>query len=1092
MRCPNCQSENPENARFCIECGAAFERRCLKCGLVNPPRAKFCSRCGFSFTELAAAQIANDSTHNVGTNYETLESRGSRDGERRHLTVLFCDLVGSTAISAQLDPEEWRETVAGYHRAAAEAITSFDGHVAKYLGDGVMAYFGWPVAHDNDAERAARAGLGILDAIAKLNEQPGYVKLSTRVGIDSGTVVIARGAGHEAEVFGDPPNIAARVQEAAAPGTVAISDATHRLVSGLFAVEDLGARQLKGIEQPLQLYRIIRPSGVRGRFQAAAAAGGLTMFVGREDELRSLMSRWERALHGEGQVALISGEAGIGKSRLLQHFHEQIAGTPHTWIEAGAGAFYQNTPFYPIREMLRQFLGDAPDQIAQLEPRLLAAGLKPSEAIPLIAPLLNLALPPEYPPSTLSPDQQRRRLLATLVEWVLGAARTQPLVMAIEDLHWVDPSTLEVIQLLVEQGAAAQLLLLYTARPEFRPLWLLRAHHTQITLNRLGVRGIRTIVAQVAASKALADETVAAVVERTGGVPLFVEELTRSLLESGSKGLTGREIPATLHDSLMARLDRLGPAKEVLQICAVIGSEFSYELLQAVHPIAEVNLQQALGRLTDAELLYVRGIAPDATYQFKHALIRDTAYEALLKSRRKELHLVVARAIDEKFPALKETHPEVIARHWTEAGEIESAIAEWSRAGKAAETRNAFKEALENYLQAVSLVTQLLESPARDLRELELIQSVVSTLYVTKGYAAPETLEATEYAATLAEKCGNLAQLVDVIASRGLTAFFSGDLTLAGALANRGLELARRDGSPINLRRLYTLLIVTRYWHGDLVGVDQHFTDGLPFFTDNVIWRDKLAAPIAAFAHASWSAWMLGRTGAARGRMAQMMSAADKNNPFEVAFARYFAAVLSLYLREYDRAKALAAQALELSENHRYPYIAAQSRCALGHALALVGQPPEGIGLIRDGIASLLDIGSRAGLGRSTTYLAVAQECSGANVDAFETIERALQTNPNEINYRPETLRLRGEIQTKLGRRELAEDDFREAVSLAQSMAAKAWELRATTSLARLLDRAGRRNEARAKLADIYGWFTEGFDTADLKDAKALLEELAG
>jgi predicted ATPase len=491
-----------------------------------------------------------------------------------------------------------------------------------------MALFGWPQAHENDAERAARAGLAILDAITKLNDQPGHAKLSVRVGIDSGPVVMGHGAGSEVDVFGDTSNIASRVEGEAAPGTVAISGATHRLLSGMFVVEDLGEQELKGIDQPVQLYRVIRPSGARGRFEAATAAGGLTPFVGREDELRTLTSRWQRALDGDGQVALIIGEAGMGKSRLVQRFREQIADTPHTWIGAGAGAFFQNTPFYPVVEMLRQFVGDTPvdQQLAQLESRLELAGLKPADAIPLIAPLLNLPLSDKYPPSTLSPEQQRRCLLATLVEWVLGSARAQPLVIATEDLHWVDPSTLELIQLLVEQGATARLLLLYTARPEFHAPWPMRTHHTQITLNRLTSSNVRTMVTQVAAKIALSDETIATVVERTGGVPLFVEELTRAVLESGDLKLTEREIPATLHDSLMSRLDRLGPAKEVIQVGAVIGSEFSYELLHAVHPIAGADLQRALHTLTDAELLYVRGIAPDATYQFKHALICEAAY----------------------------------------------------------------------------------------------------------------------------------------------------------------------------------------------------------------------------------------------------------------------------------------------------------------------------------------------------------------------------------------------------------------------------------------------------------------------------------
>jgi class 3 adenylate cyclase len=857
MRCSNCGSDNPAGKKFCSECGAGFSPGCPQCGAENAPAAKFCGDCGAELSSPVQPPVAEASP---------VQPREVA-GERRHLTVLFCDLVGSTGIAAQLDPEEWRETIAGYHRTAAEAIVRFDGYVAKYLGDGVMAYFGWPAAHDNDAERAARAGLAILDAISKLNEQPGHANLSARVGIDSGAVVVGAGAGQDAEVFGDAPNIASRVQAAAEPDTVAITDATHRLVSGLFVVADLGAQTLKGIERPLQLYRVIRPSGMRGRFEAAAAAGGLTQFVGREDELRSLMSRWEHVLDGEGQVALIIGEAGIGKSRLLQRFHEQIVGTPHTWIEAGAGAFFQNTPFYPVTEMLRQGLfaggNGPPDAIAQLAGVLTHVGLKPAEAIPLIAPLLDLALPAEYPPSTLSPEQQRRRLLATLVEWGLGLARAQPLVIAIEDLHWVDPSTLELIQLLVEQGATSRLLLLYTARPEFHAPWPLRAHHTQLTLNRLSARNVRTMVAQVAASKAMSDETVAAVVERTGGVPLFVEELTRAVLESGDAKLTRHEIPATLHDSLVARLDRLGPAKEVAQVASVIGREFSYELLHAVHPMAEKKaLQGALRRLTDAELLYIRGIAPDATYQFKHALIRDAAYEALLKSRRKELHLIVARAIDENFPTLKETHPEVLARHWKEAGEIESAIVAWTKAGKVAEARNAFREALTSYQQAMATLNLLSETPERDLRELELWRSVVPMLQITRWYAAPETIEATERAAVLAKKSGNLRQLADWVMSRGLATWNSGDLPAAGALADQALELALREGGASILGRAYMLQICTRYWRGDLAGAEEHFTAGLKFFDDPGFRRR--GAVVAAFAYASYNACALGRAEVAR------------------------------------------------------------------------------------------------------------------------------------------------------------------------------------------------------------------------------------
>jgi class 3 adenylate cyclase/tetratricopeptide (TPR) repeat protein len=1060
MRCPRCKAENAPAAKFCGECGAPFE-----------------SSIGTPVSETGSVQ------------------RADLSGERRHLTVLFCDLVGSTAIAAQLDPEEWRETVAGYHRAAAAAMTRFDGYVAKYLGDGVMAYFGWPAAHDNDAERAACAGLALIDAIAKLNEQPGHAKLTARVGIDSGLVVIGKGSGHEAEVFGDAPNIAARVQAAAEPSTVAISDATHRLVSGLFIVEDRGAQVLKGIERPTHLYRVLRPSGARGRFDVVTAAGGLTSFVGREDELRSLMNRWERALEGEGQIALVIGEAGIGKSRLVQRFREQIAGIPHTWVEAGAGAFFQNTPFYSVSEMLRQMLAGGgnsgpEDELAQLEPRLALAGLKAAEAIPLIAPLLNLPLPPEYQPSGLSPEQQRRRLLATLVEWVLGSARAQPLIIATEDLHWADPSTLELIQLLVEQGAGARLLLLYTARPEFHAPWPMRAHHTQINLNRLSSANVRTIVAQVAAKIALSEETVATVVERTGGVPLFVEELTRAVLESGDAKVSGREIPATLHDSLMARLDRLGTAKEVIQIGAVIGSEFSYELLHAVHPIAEEDLHAALRSLADAELLYVRGIAPDVTYQFKHALIRDAAYEALLKSRRKELHLMVARIIDKEFIGFKDSHPEVLAHHWTEAGEIETAIAQWSRAGAVAHGRNAFKEALENYRRALALLNLLPESTERDHRELEFMQPVVSMLYVTSGWAAAETNEASLRTAALAERSGNLKQFANWIGARAFTALISGDLLTSLALADKALELCLREGNATSKAYAYLQQTMSRFYLGDLEGAEKHFTIGLKFFDDAGFRRNKVGSPIAAFAHGSWIARTLGRADVARERLAQMMTAANADNPHDLAMAGDCASFLQSMLRDYEQAEASALLAVELSEKHQFPNEAALARCALGHARAGLGRTTEGIFLIRQGIAGKLEYGHRLEITRDLAFLTDAQASAGAVTDALETVEQALCANLEEIAYRPEALRLRGELRLRRGDAKQAEGDFREAIVIAQKMQAKAWELRATMILSRLLAKQGRRDQARAMLAEIYGWFTEGFDTPDLRDAKALLDEL--
>jgi len=1013
--------------------------------------------------------------------------------------VLFCDLVGSTAIATQLDPEEWRETVAGYHRIATEAITRFDGHVAKYLGDGVMAYFGWPEAHDNDAERAARGGLAILDAISDLNQQPAHAKLSARVGIDSGLVVIGKGAGQDADVFGDAPNIAARVEAAAEPGTVAITDATHRLVSGLFVVEDLGAQPLKGIERPVQLYRVIRPSGIRGRFEAAAAAGGLTPFVGREDELRSLTSRWERVLDGEGQVALIIGEAGIGKSRLLQRFHEQIVSTPHTWIEAAAGAFFQNTPFYPIAEMLRQFLSGVPSQghIAQLESRLTASGLKVVEAIPLIAPLLNLPLPPEYPPSSFSPEQQRRRLLATLVEWVLGSARVQPLIIATEDLHWADPSTLELIQLLVEQGATARLLLLYTARSEFRAPWPMRAHHTQITLNRLSGRDIRTMVGQVAAKKGLSDATIAALVARTGGVPLFVEELTRAVLESGDAKLTEREIPTTLHDSLMARLDRLGGAtKEVAQVAAVIGREFSYELLRAAHPLAEGDLQFALAKLAEAELLYTRGIAPDATYTFKHALIQDAAYEALLKTRRRELHRKVAQTITEEFVEVAEAHPEVLARHWTEAGAIEPAITGWQRAATRAFERRAYREAEMHYREAVGVLQALPESSKRDATELTLQVALGSVMELTHGFSATETTAVYSQARTVAERIGGIKSL-EVFTGLWAGANTRGEPKRALAFADQMLEIAQGLASRSAIVSAHYARGLVSHHLGNLEDARQHLLVAIDQYHEEDFVGAALDPGVRSLSWVGQVAWRLGHADWALRCVGDALSVAHRqNHPYNLVFAIFISSTVYSLRGDFERLREATDEAAGLSDGFEFPLWNPLCKVRSAWARAKMGDADGVADEIRKALAELDAMRFFNTRANMLGMLSEAQGLAGAIDDALITIDQALQTNLDESIYRPNLFRLRGELRIKSNfggstHLELAEHDFRKAIEIAKGMSAKSDELCATVSLAHLLAKRGRRDEARPMLAEIFNWFTEGFDTADLKDAKALLDELS-
>ena len=1112
MRCSKCNGDNREGRKFCSNCGAPLSFTCRKCGASNQPGEKFCGERGAVLTEANVVQPP--------------EARpvGAASGERRHLTVLFCDLVGSTEIAAQLDPEEWRELLSGYHRASAEAITHYDGHVANYLGDGVMAYFGWPEAHENDSERAARAGLAIVERVSKLAQDPTKPRISVRVGIDSGTVVIGAGASRDVEVFGETPNIAARVQSAAAPDSVLITAATHRLLSGLFVVDDAGSQQLKGIANPVELYRVLRATSVRGRL---ATARGLTPFVGREEELRLLLSRWERARGGEGQFVLVVGEAGIGKSRLVAEFHSRIRDNTHIWMETAGQQFFENTPFHAVSEMLSRWLElQAPggaqrsratsrakrseqtslrgahneeesatraleDHADRLERALASAGLKVNETAPLISDLLQLPVGERYPQLKLTPEEKRRRLLSALAAWAFGAARLQPMVMVVEDLHWLDPSTLDSQQLLAEQGATVPLMLLHTARLEFRAPWPPRAHHTRITLSRLSAVNVREMVALVARRKALAGETVETVLERTSGVPLFIEELTRAVLESGDTNIRAREIPVTLHDSLMARLDRLGPAKEIIQIGAVIGTEFSYELLHAVHPISERELQVALSSASDTELIYARGLAPEAIYQFKHALIRDAAYEALLKTRRKELHRLVAQAIEEKFPALKEVSPEILARHWTEAGEIESAVAEWNRAGRAAEVRNAFIEALENYQQAAVLFKLLPKSADRDDRELEVRTSIVQMLQITKGWSSKEAAEAIEHAATLAEKGGNIRQLANWMGSRTFAAWISSNLSTALDLAERNHQLRLRLGIATGLAYSHLLQLMVRFWIGDLTGAEKHYQEGLRFFDDRAFRNDPIGSAIAAFAYGSWTALLLGRPDVARERLNLMREALDKRNLHEVTFAGHHEPNLWADMREYQRAEAVAAQTLELSQKEQFADAIARSQCSLGYARAQLGCPADGVALIREGLAGLREIQSPLRASYYMATLADAQRLEGKLGEALATADQALLMNPEQVTYRPEIYRIRGEVHRMLARPELAEADFQAAIGLSEKIGAKAWELRATMSLVHLLSQQGRRDEARTMLADIYDWFTEGFDTADLKDAKALLNELS-
>ena len=1079
MTCPSCGSENRAERRFCTECGARLPPVCPACGARIEGPERFCGECG---ARLSAREAP------ASGDRERIQLPA---GERRQLTVMFGDLVGSTPLSSRLDPEEFRDIVTQYHRAVGTAVAKFGGHVARLIGDGILLYFGWPQAHDDAAARAVRAGLAILGAVDELGQRL-RMSLQVRIGIHTGGVVISE----DGDVFGETPNVAARIQTAAEPDTVVISAATHRLVSGLFVVEERGPCELKGMPRPIELYRVVQPSGVRSRL-AAAAVLGLTPCVDRREERRFLRVRFEQVREGEGQLVLIAGEPGIGKSRLAQTLHEDLSGVPHTWLESGGQPYFADTPFFAMTELLKQFFqwtaeDDADARVGALDRALGAAGLDPQQALPLVAPLLDLAAPRSYAPVLAAPDVARRRLLATLAAWAFGTARLQPLVILLEDLQWVDASTLALQQLLVEQGASAPLLLIHTARPEFHPPWAMRANHAHVTLGRLRRDDVREMVTQVAARVALGDVPVERVVERTDGVPLFVEELTKAVIEAG--GAAAKDIPTTLADSLMARLDRLGPsAKEVARVGALLGREFPYGLLHAVHPVSESELEGALAKLADAELLYVHGYPPESTYVFKHALVQDVAYDSLLKGQRRALHARTAQIIVDRFPELSETKPELLAHHYTEAGEAEAAGASWQRAGERAIARGAHSEAVSHIQRGIAVLATLPEGPARSEPEFRLQLALGQALLVVKGYGSATAAEALERARALGEGLGNPMQVVMLLGGLWVTAMIREGPLAGQPLADQALAVAEQSGIvPAQVWPHFQQLL-TRFYRGDLPGARRHGDRALALYDEATAVVIPMDPRTATLGFAALTAWQLGLVDEARTLAHRAVEYAEgARSPIDRAWAAQQAAWLHVLRREPAEARRYAEQALAACAEESIPTQEALALMRQGWAMAEMGDPEKGIAVVRDGIERLLASGQRLNLEFSLDLLADAQARAGDVASALATLGEAEGAVPGEDVWRADTLRRRAELRTIQGDDTAeVEATFRDALAVARRQGARVYELRIATAYARFLRDHHRSAEACTLLAPAYAALTEGFDTRDLTEARQLLEEVA-
>jgi class 3 adenylate cyclase/predicted ATPase len=1035
--------------------------------------------------------------------------------------VLFCDLVGSTALATRLDPEDYRDMVRAYHQICAEVMQRFDGTVAQYLGDGVLVYFGYPRAHEDDAQRAVRAGLALVDMLAMQPPHPALPSgepLAVRLGVHTGLVVIGdvgAGAHHEALALGETPNVAARLQHLAEPNTLVISATTQQLVAGYFRCQALGAHTLAGLAQPMEVYRVLGTSGVQSRLEVAATHG-LTPLVGRAQEVGLLTKCWTRVTAGLGQVVLLTGEAGIGKSRLVQVLKTHVTDAGQPWLEGQGSPYYQHTALYPLIEVLLRCLlhvepeASAAQKVQHLEGFLVQQGLALTELMPLLAPLLSLPLPATYAPIQGSPEQQRQQTLHALLRLVLHLAARQPLLLVLEDLHWVDPSTLEWLSLLVDQGPTARILALCTCRPEFTPPWTGRSHCTQVTLTRLPQHQATALTYQVAQGKVLPAGVVAQIVAKTDGVPLFVEELTKTVLESGllleqaaHYVLTGPlpplAIPVTLHDALLARLDRLGTAKGLAQLGATLGREFSYALLHAVAPWDEATVRQELQRLVEAELLYQRGLPPQATYVFKHALIQDAAYQSLLRSARQQQHQHIAEVVEARFPEICEAQPELLAHHYTEAGCSAHAIPYWQRAGQRAIERSANVEAIAHLRKGLDILKTLPDTLERAQQELRMMTTLGPALANTKGYAAPEVLQVYTRAWELCQQVGETPQLFPVLWGLWLLHLLRAEPQKARELAEQLLGLAQSAQEPVLLVDAYHALGNTLLWLGEFVAARMHLEQGIALYDPRQHGSQAMLLAydtgVACQSFVAHVLWYLGYPEQALQRSYGALTLArELDRPFSLALALVFAACLHQYRREWRVVQELAEAAMTLSTEQGFPFHLAHGTAIHGWALMEQGQVENGIIQIRQGIAAYLALGAEL---EQPYYLALLAEAYGKGGRAGEGLrmldEALADVNQHAVRFHEAELhRLKGELLRTLSAEKHAEAEtcFLQALDIARQQQAKSLELRAVMSLARLWQHQGKCAEAHELLAPLYGWFTEGFDTPDLQDARALLAAL--
>jgi class 3 adenylate cyclase/predicted ATPase len=1052
--------------------------------------------------------------------FSTIDESAKDTAERRQVTVMFSDLVGSTALSASMDPEDLRELISAYQKCVAGTVRRFGGFVARYLGDGVLVYFGYPQAHEDDAERAVRAGLELITAVAGLKTR---APQQVRVGIATGLVVVGylipSGESEERGMVGETPNLAARLQTIAEPNMVVIAESTRRLLGSFFQLDDLGMRSFKGIAGPVRAWAVLHASSVASRFEALHPTG-LTALIGREEEFELLRRRWFKAMEGEGQVVLLSGEAGIGKSRLTIAFVGLLAGEPHIRLRYFCSPQHTDSALYPIIGQMERAAGLAREDTSQAKLDKLDGLLKQTSTsardAALFAEMLSLPNDGRYPAVELTPQQRRQRTLEALALQMEALARSSPVLMVFENAQWSDPTSLELFGRAVDRIRTLSVLLVVTFRPEFEPGWIRQSHMTPLSLNPLAPRQVSAMIDHIVGNKPLPANIGQDIIERTDGIPLFVEEMTKAVLEAESEGEARRAaalvpspalaVPASLHASLMARLDRLGPAKELAQIGAAIGREFSHPLLAAVVGMPEAELQTALHRLIWAGLLFRHGSAPHVTYSFKHALVRDAAYSTLLREPRRALHARIAETLESQFPEISEKQPELLARHCTEAGQIEKAAALWGKAGLRSAQRSALVEAAEQLRRALDQIATLTATPALRREEIKLQVALITPLLHVRGYAAPETRAAVERSRLLIEQAEALGEppedpllLFSVLYGfwvANLVAF-NGDVMRE--LAVQFLALADKQRATGPLMMAHRLMGLSLLHTGDVVDGRAHLDRAMTLYDPAehrpLATRFGQDVGAATLCWKSLAFWLLGYPQAALADTEHaLVVAREIGHSATMMYVLNFSAWTHIHCGNYATTNALVDEFSALKDQTGSVFWGAWGMMQRGCLLALTGKASDAVQTITCGVTAMQSTGTTMWIPFWLSYLARANAEIGQPDDARRCIGEAMAAveTAKERWCEAEVNRIAGEIALLSPEPDVAKAEtyFERALAVARKQQAKSWELRAAMSMARLWRDQGKRDEARDLLAHVYGWFTEGFDTLDLKEAKALLDAL--